>query len=60
MRTVILLGFNLIAIAIVQSQGIHQVDISPLSEKVYGIIFIGVILMDIFEFLSELGNKGSK
>jgi len=43
--------------AIVQSNGIHQVNMSESSMVVYGTILVVCIVMDIVDFLVGLGKK---
>jgi hypothetical protein len=54
MRTVILLGFNLVALAIVQSVGIYAVDVSDRTAGIYAVIVLFCMLFDALEFIKNM------
>jgi len=51
MRSVILFGCNLIAIAIMQANGFEEVVISDSFAKIFALLILVSIIMDIFDFL---------
>lgn len=50
MRTAIFLGLNLIALAIMQANGIQELKMSDKSVSLYAIFFMMLLTMDVADF----------
>jgi len=51
MRTAIFMGLNLVALAIMQTVGIHEIQVSETTTKFISIMFAAFVFMDIIDFI---------
>lgn len=56
MRTVIFLGANLIALAIIQSVGIHEISVSDSLGKLMAFVLVFSMIMDLAEFIKRIAE----